>query len=104
MLCIQFNQPKPTTFERRLAQEARSVKERAKTLPQGKERELLSRMARQLETASHISEWMSSPGLQPRRDRERLMPSDSIDARSPTSADRCHDCHRLVQCGALWNK
>jgi hypothetical protein len=66
MLRIQFNQPKPT-FEQRLTQEAHRVKERAKTLPQGKERELLSRKARQLETASHISEWISSPGLQPPR-------------------------------------
>jgi len=62
MLRTQPNQPKPT-FEQRLAQEAHRVKERAKTLPHGKERELLSK-ARQLETASHISEWISSPGLQ----------------------------------------
>ena len=66
MLRIQFNQPKPT-FEQRLAREAHRVKERAKTLPQDKERELLSRKARQLETASRISEWISSPGLQPPR-------------------------------------
>jgi hypothetical protein len=66
MLRIQLNQPKPT-FEERLALEAHRVRERAKTLSQGKERELLSREARQLETASHISEWMSSPGLQPPR-------------------------------------
>jgi hypothetical protein len=31
MLRIQLNQPKPTTFEQRLAQEAHRVKERAKT-------------------------------------------------------------------------
>jgi hypothetical protein len=66
MLRIQLNQHKPT-FEQRLAQEAHRVKERAKTLPQGKERELLSREARQLETALHISEWVSSPGLRPPR-------------------------------------
>jgi hypothetical protein len=60
----QPNQPKPTC-EQRLAQEAHRVKERATTLPHGKERELLSRKARQLETASLINEWMSSPGLQP---------------------------------------
>jgi hypothetical protein len=66
MLRIQLSQPsqpKPT-FEQRLAQEAHRVKVRAKTLPHGKERELLSLKARQLETASHISEWISSPGLQ----------------------------------------
>jgi hypothetical protein len=66
MLRIQLNQPKPP-FEKRLAQEALRVKERAKTLSRGKERELLSRKARQLETASHLSEWLSSPGLQPPR-------------------------------------
>jgi hypothetical protein len=66
MLRIQLNQPKPT-FEQHLAQEAHRVKERAKALPQGKERELLSREARQLETASHINQWISSPGLQPPR-------------------------------------
>ena len=66
MLRTQPNQPKPT-FEQRLAQEAHRVKERAEILPEGKERELLSRKARQLETASRISEWISSPGLQPPR-------------------------------------
>jgi hypothetical protein len=66
MLLTQPNQPK-ATFEQRLAQEAHRVKERAKTLPPGKERELLSRKARQLETAARISEWISSPGLQPPR-------------------------------------
>jgi hypothetical protein len=45
MLRIQLNQPKPT-FEQRLVQEAHRVKERAKTLPHGKERELLSLKAR----------------------------------------------------------
>ena len=50
MLGIQLSQPKPT-FEQRLAQEAHHVKEGAKTPPHGKERELLSLMARQLETA-----------------------------------------------------
>jgi hypothetical protein len=66
MLRTQPNQPKPT-FEQRLAQQAHRVKERAKTLPHGKERELLSRKARELETASRISERISSPGLQPPR-------------------------------------
>jgi hypothetical protein len=66
MLRPQPDHPKPT-FEQRLAQEAHRIKERAETLPQGKERELLSRKARQLDTASRISEWISSPGLQPPR-------------------------------------
>jgi hypothetical protein len=64
MLRTQPNQPKPT-FEQRLAQEARRFEEQARALPHGKERERLSRKARQLETASRINDWMSSPGLQP---------------------------------------
>jgi hypothetical protein len=59
---IQPDQPK-APFEQRLAQEA--LRERIKSLPHGRERELLSRKARQLETASHITEWLSSPGLKP---------------------------------------
>jgi hypothetical protein len=62
----QADQPKHP-FDQRLAQEAHRLKERAETLPYGKERELLSRKARQLETASRINDWMSSPGLQPPR-------------------------------------
>jgi hypothetical protein len=57
--------PHKLAFEQRLAQEVRRVKERAKSLPHGRERELLSRKARQLETALHINEWLSSPGLKP---------------------------------------
>ena len=61
---IQPDQPK-TPFEQRLAQQALRVNEQIKSLPHGRERELLSRKARQLETASHITEWLSSPGLKP---------------------------------------
>ena len=61
---IQPDQPK-APFEQRLAQKALRVNEQIKSLPHGRERELLSRKARQLETASHITEWLSSPGLKP---------------------------------------
>ena len=66
MLRIQLNQPKPT-LEQRLAQEALRFQEQVKSLPHGKERELLVRKARQLETASHVNEWILSPGLKPPR-------------------------------------
>jgi hypothetical protein len=46
---------------RELAQAAR---EEAERLPYGPEREALMRKARQLETASHLNEWVTSPGLQ----------------------------------------
>ncbi len=39
--------------------------DQAKILPPGAEREELLRKARQTETASHMSEWLSSPGFQP---------------------------------------
>jgi hypothetical protein len=62
---IQPDQPK-APFEQRLAKEALLIKEQIKSLPQGgRERELLSLKARQLETASHVAEWLSSPGLKP---------------------------------------
>jgi hypothetical protein len=52
------------TFQQHLAEEAVRFREAAKVLPQGMARELLLRRARQAETASHISEWLRSPGLQ----------------------------------------
>jgi len=64
MAHIQPDQPK-APFDQRLAQEALRVNEQIKSLPHGRERELLSRKARQLETASRITEWLSSPGLKP---------------------------------------
>jgi hypothetical protein len=55
-----------TTFEERLANEAIKFREAAEKEPPGSmARELLLRRARQAETASHISDWLSSPGLQP---------------------------------------
>ena len=66
MLRTQRDQPKHP-FDQRLAQEALRIQEQVKSLPHGKERELLVRKARQLETASHVNEWILSPGLKPPR-------------------------------------
>jgi len=55
------------SFEQRLAQEAERAKAAAETLPDGAERDLLLKKARQAETAAHINEWLSSPGLRPPR-------------------------------------
>jgi hypothetical protein len=46
----------------RLSEEA---KRQAEQLPHGREREVLARKARQLQTASQISQWLSSPELRP---------------------------------------
>ena len=52
------------TFKQRLLQEAIRFKEAAeKESPGTMARELLLRRARQAETASHINEWLNSPGL-----------------------------------------
>ena len=53
------------SFEERLANQARELRDQAKTLPPGAEHDELIRKARQTETASHMSEWLNSPGLQP---------------------------------------
>jgi hypothetical protein len=52
------------TFEEHLAEEADRFREAARQAPQGMARELLLRRARQAETASHLSDWLRSPGLQ----------------------------------------
>jgi hypothetical protein len=53
------------SLEERLSEEAKRLREEAKLLPAGAAREALLRKARQAETGSHMSEWLSSPGLQP---------------------------------------
>jgi hypothetical protein len=52
------------TFPDRLAKEAERFRQEAETKPPGQDRDNLLRKARQAETAAHISEWLSSPGLQ----------------------------------------
>jgi hypothetical protein len=55
------------TFPDRLAKEAERDRKRTK-LP-GQERDDLLRKAREAETAAHMDEWLSSPGLKtPARD------------------------------------
>lgn len=52
------------SFEERIAEEAKRLRERAQELPMGKEREELLKKAREADVASHINEWLTSPGLQ----------------------------------------
>jgi len=51
------------SFEERLEEQARRLRAQAKTLPPSKERDGLMRRARQAEITSHITEWLTSPGL-----------------------------------------
>ena len=53
------------SFEERMAEEAERFRKAAEDQPPGSTaRELLLRRARQAETASHMSDWLRSPGLQ----------------------------------------
>jgi hypothetical protein len=63
MLRRRFKQTQ--SLEERLSEEAKRLREEAQLLPPGAVREALLRRARQAETGSHLSEWLSSPGLQP---------------------------------------
>ena len=54
-----------TSLEVRLAEEARRLREEAELLPHGPVRDAAIRRVRQVETGSHINQWLRSPGLQP---------------------------------------
>jgi hypothetical protein len=53
------------SLEARLSEEAKRLREEARLLPPGAEREELIRKARRAEMAAHMNEWLTSPGLQP---------------------------------------
>ena len=63
MLRRRFKQLQP--LEARLAEEAKRLREEAKLLPPGAQREEKIRKARRAETASHMNAWLTSPGLRP---------------------------------------
>jgi hypothetical protein len=60
--CIMIKQ---RTTEQKWHEQSEAAKEEAAKLPYGKLKNQLLREARQLQTASQISQWLSSPGLQP---------------------------------------
>jgi hypothetical protein len=51
----------------RMALHALRLNEQAQALRPGPERDAVIRRARQAETASHVDDWLSSPGLRPPR-------------------------------------
>jgi hypothetical protein len=55
------------SFAERVAQEAADARERAETLPPRPERDAPLKKVRQRDTALHLDDWLSSPGLQPPR-------------------------------------
>jgi hypothetical protein len=54
-----------TSLEQRLAEEAKRLREQAKKLPPGPDRERLLRKAREDEMVAQMAGWITSPGLQP---------------------------------------
>ena len=58
----RFKQPAP--LDQRLTEQAERLRKEARETPPGITRDRLIRLARQAETAAHMSEWLSSPGLQ----------------------------------------
>ncbi|HEV7510216.1 MAG TPA: hypothetical protein VGO27_00865 [Candidatus Acidoferrum sp.] len=53
------------TIEQKWHQQSEAAKNEAEKLPHGRERDAIERRARQLETASQVNQWLSSPGLKP---------------------------------------
>jgi len=54
---------KKRSIEQSWRQQAKTLRAEAEKLPYGANREALERKASQLETASQINQWISSPGL-----------------------------------------
>jgi hypothetical protein len=57
--------PVPHSFEENIAAEKARLEAQVAKLQPGLQRDGLLRKIKQLETASHINDWLSSPGLQP---------------------------------------
>jgi hypothetical protein len=55
------------TVEQKWHEQSEAAKQEAAKLPHGRLKSELLRKARQLETASQINQWLSSPSLQPPR-------------------------------------
>ncbi len=61
----RFKQAVP--LEERLRDQAKADREQAERLPPGRERDEFLTRARRADTALHLAEWLTSPGLQPPR-------------------------------------
>jgi len=63
----QRRRSRPHSLEDQLATEKARLSAQLANAPRGPERDMLIKKIRQIEIASHIDEWLSSPGLQPPR-------------------------------------
>ena len=62
---MQRRRSVPHTFEENIAAETAKLEAQVAKLKPGPQKDALLRKIRQLDTAAHLSEWLSSPGLQP---------------------------------------
>jgi hypothetical protein len=62
---MQRRRSVPHTFEENIAAEKAKLEAQVAKLKPGPQKDALLRKIRQLDTAAHMSEWLSSPGLQP---------------------------------------
>jgi hypothetical protein len=62
---MQRRRSVPHTFEENLAAEKAKLEAQVAQLKPGPQRDGLLRKIRQLETALHMNEWLTSPGLRP---------------------------------------
>jgi hypothetical protein len=60
---MQRRRSVPHTFESQIAAEKAKVEALAANTPRGPEQDALLKKIRQLDTASHLNEWLSSAGL-----------------------------------------
>jgi hypothetical protein len=61
---MQRRRSAPHTFEGNIAAEKAKLEAQLADLKPGPQMDALRKKIRQLETASHMNEWLSSPGLQ----------------------------------------
>jgi hypothetical protein len=61
---MQRRRSVPHTFEENVATEKAKLEAQIAELKPGPEMDALGKKIRQLDTSSHMSEWLSSPGLQ----------------------------------------
>jgi hypothetical protein len=59
----------PHSFEDQIVAEKSRLEAEAARLPPGPQKDALLKKIRQLETAAHMNEWLTSPGLQPQPKR-----------------------------------
>jgi hypothetical protein len=62
---MQRRRSVPHTFEENIAAEKAKLEAQVAKVKPGPQKDALLRKIRQLDTAAHMSEWLSSPGLQP---------------------------------------